>query len=73
MTYKLKHDHPFYKKVEELMRYAETLGVSINFYGHKTVISDEENEKYYDLKDNDNGENLSYFPSFTEFKLTFEE
>jgi hypothetical protein len=66
--------HPFMKKVDQLYDLMDKLNISIEYGGVGGLnIIDTESNQSYRLKDKDTGEYLPYFPTGTEFKLSFEE
>jgi hypothetical protein len=72
-NYKLKDEHPFVKKLAQLMDLAESLGISIDFSycNSRTIIQDTGTNKDYYLQDLDSGTPVTVFPPLTEYKLTY--
>lgn len=67
----LKETHPFMEKVSKLYSIMEELNVSIDYGGVGGLcIVDTETQESYRLLDKDNNENLPYFPTGVEFKLS---
>ena len=67
----LKETHPFMEKVNKLYFIMEELNISIDYGGAGGLyITDIENQESYRLLDKDDNENLSIFPTGTEFKLS---
>lgn len=67
----LKETHPFMEKVNKLYSLMEELNISIDYGGAGGLcIVDTENQESYRLLDKEDNENLSYFPTGTEFKLS---
>ena len=74
MTKVITDKHPFMQKVNKLYEYMDNEKIHIEYGGSAGLIfTDTENNKTYRLKDKDTSEHLAYFPTFIEFKLTFEE
>jgi hypothetical protein len=74
MTKRITDKHPFMEKVNKLYDYMTELGIEIQYnpMGGLNIL-DRVNNKLYRLKDSDRSEMESSFPTFAEFKLTFEE
>jgi hypothetical protein len=72
-TKRLTEHHPFMKKVNELSKIMDEMGIRIdnNSMGGLNIVDTNTNQSYR-LKDMESGEMQSDFPYFTEFKLTFE-
>lgn len=71
---RLTDKHPFTQKVIQLYEFMESLGISIEYGGNGCLdIIDTQTNRVYKLKDNDTSEQLPYFPTGVEFKLTYEE
>ncbi len=67
----LKETHPFMEKVNKLYSIMEELNISIDYSNTGGLcIIDTETQESYRLLDIENNENLSYFPTSTEFKLS---
>jgi hypothetical protein len=67
----LKETHPFMEKVNKLYSIMEELNISIIYGGAGGLcIIDLEVEESYRLLDSDSNENLPYFPTASEFKLS---
>lgn len=74
MTKVITDKHPFMQKVNKLYEYMDNEKIHIEYGGAGGLIFiDTEKDKSYRLKDKDTSEYLGYFPTFIEFKLTFEE
>ncbi len=74
MSKRITKNHAFMKKVNKLYDLMIELGIEIhvNGMGGLNIIDRENNELYY-LKDNDTSQMESCFPTFAEFKLTFDK
>lgn len=74
--YRLKEEHEFSKRFEELCAKANELGIDIQWnYSNviPTWVKDTKNNKEYQLKYTDGGETVSEFPPTFEYKLVFEQ
>ena len=73
-----KHNHPTYQKIEKLMAYAQKLGISIDFYGLDTTVTDNDYPgRIYHLKDIENHDEyyqkvVNEIPAIFEYQLIFE-
>lgn len=75
---KLRDHHPTVIKLDKLMAYADTLGLTISFMGINTVVTDNEqlNKQFLleDLEDTGrNNSSIQEFPYSLEWKLILEE
>ncbi len=74
MAKKLLPSHPFMQKVDKLYEFMKAEGISISFNGSAGLrIRDDESNQEYRLRDLDSGQEEPEFPTFAEFKLTFDE
>jgi len=75
MALVLKEHHSFMQKVNKLYEEMEKLGINIEYGGASglCIIDTENNNTAYRLLDSGNNENLSYFPTGTEFKLAIQD
>lgn len=71
MRYRLKEKHAAHQALEKLSAYAETLGLDIQFYGPRTVLTF--NDKAYDLNYNVSCDIVQSLPIKIDFKLTYDE
>jgi len=70
-TYKvLTKNHPTLQKVEKIRELMDELGISIDFDGMHTIVTDSsgDEQKHFFMIDQDTGENTP-FPSIFEYKL----
>lgn len=68
---RLKDSHPVMQKYNQLWELADSLGITLEFYGHRTILIDNETDKCYDVDDIE-GSAISTFPYPLEVKLTFD-
>jgi hypothetical protein len=67
----LKKTHPFMEKVNKLYTIMEELNIFIDYGGVGGLcITDTTTQESYRLLDKSDNENLSYFPTEVEFKLS---
>lgn len=67
----LKEQHPFMQKVDKLYKIMEELKITIEYGGSGGLrITDNETNETYVLLDKHDNENLPYFPTGIEFKLS---
>jgi len=71
---RLKVNHPTAQKMQQLWDLAYKLGLSIAFYGHRTIVTDSEfPNRYYDMHDpEDSDDAISEFPPTLGYVLKFE-
>lgn len=74
MTKRITDKHPFMEKANKLYDYMTELGIEIHVNSMNGLnIVDRENNESYRLKDNDTSQMEGCFPTFAEFKLTFDK
>lgn len=72
--FRLTENHPTYKKFSQLCAKAEELGLSLQFYHNRCVLTDAEvKDKDFLITEVDDGQDISEFPPTFEYKLTFEK
>lgn len=71
MKYRLTDNHEAMIAFNKLCEYADELGISVSFWGIRTVVR--YNGKTYDLEDNENFDHVTEFPPDLEFKMTYEK
>jgi len=73
-TYRLKENHPTYKKVEKVFALAEKLGISFYYTraGYMMVADSSQDAEFF-LSDVDSDLPCETIPHHVEFKLTYEK
>jgi len=73
-TLRACENHPTVQKINKLCEVAQELGVYVQFFGHRTFVTDKEFPgRLYDISDIGNSdEAISDFPPQLDYKLTFE-
>jgi hypothetical protein len=71
---RLKDGHPTAQKMQKLWQLADELGLHIEFYGHRTIVTDIDfPDRLYDMSDLENADDaVSDFPPGCEYTLRFE-
>jgi len=71
---RLTDKHPTMQKLQKLWELADELGIHIDFYGHRTVVTDDQYpDRIYDMIDLDSPDAaISEFPYAFEVALRFE-
>lgn len=72
-TFRLSDTHPTMEKLRKIFSLASELGIDIDYsYGNAQVfVRDKDQKSVFSLKDTDNDRAVTEFPSFSEYKLTY--
>ncbi len=72
MAKKLTEKHPLYKKVEELEKFMNKLGIQLEWDGYHLVVTDTENNVTAMYRDMESGDDITEFPYGFEIKLVID-